>query len=918
MHSGDRPLTNGFGARSDPKRSLIVMGLLVAALVGLLLPSGFAYSGDRSTGLISSASGSAIRPASLPTPIQHVFEIMMENEGTGVIVGTGGQPYENGLANTYAWAGTSYYAMCHPSAPNYLALSSGQTLQCGSDAYNSYGVNNIGNLLQTQALSWVAYAESMPSACATHDSGNYAVRHNPIAYYSDLSGTCAAHDLPIANLVTSYPYSTTPPAWTYIAPNLLNDGHDTGAAYGDNWLSTFIPKLIAQPWFASTVIFIVYDECANQPNCKTGPGGGPVALLAVSPFSQGVGALSATNNHLNLLSTQEWLLGLPCTGSGGDCSAAPITGLFNFGNGSAPLASAGASPSSGVAPLPVQFTGSASGGSPPYGYAWSFGDGARSTLQSPAHTYASPGNYTASLTVNDSAGKQGTASVRVSVTNSSGPLIASASSNTSRGAAPLAVQFSGGASGGSVPYTYSWTFGDGASASVRNPAHTYALPGNFTAMITVIDGVGSHASSSILETVTTSGPLRTNATANVTQGPAPLFVKFFSSPSGGTPPYLYNWSFGDGSYSAHGWPSHEFVSNGNFSVVPRASEANGTSATALLSIRVGPGLTPLTIAPTGTPANGNAPLTVQFQSAAHGGVSPYTYAWAFADGGGSTASAPQHTYSTPGTYDSTLQVTDNSGAEVRGTLLITVNSAVGALNGTLAANATWSLASAAVQFTSALNGGSPPYLYLWNFGDGDVVPGPSNVSHVFHRAGVFNVSVTASDSLNRTWTGGWVVHVFPTLMISLTVSPSLVTPGEAVGVSAKATGGSGGTMFAWTLNGGPYGGNVSSFRWVPANPGSFTFQVTIRQLHGIEGSDSLKVTVAPAGVAYTSGFSWVTPGVGAIAVGSALVAILFVATSAIVVVRQRANRRWFYRSAVLALESVRKARKGIERNSSAP
>ena len=50
---------------------------------------------------------------------------------------------------------------------------------------------------------------------------------------------------------------------------------------------------------------------------------------------------------------------------------------------------------------PVQFTGSADGGYPPYSYHWDFGDDETSEEQSPTHKYTAAGNYTVTLTVTD-------------------------------------------------------------------------------------------------------------------------------------------------------------------------------------------------------------------------------------------------------------------------------------------------------------------------------------------------------------------------------------------------------------------------------------------------------------------------------------------------------------------------------------
>lgn len=77
---------------------------------------------------------------------------------------------------------------------------------------------------------------------------------------------------------------------------------------------------------------------------------------------------------------------------------------------------------------------------------------------------------------------------------------------------------------------------------------------------------------------------------------------------------------------------------------------------------------------TGTPDNGNSPLTVTFSSAGSldldGTIA--SYLWDFGDGATSTSANPQHTYSLPGNYVATLTVTDNLGAGTSNTVAIEV------------------------------------------------------------------------------------------------------------------------------------------------------------------------------------------------------------------------------------------------------
>lgn len=67
-----------------------------------------------------------------------------------------------------------------------------------------------------------------------------------------------------------------------------------------------------------------------------------------------------------------------------------------------PGAEFSADPTSGLAPLAVQFTDASTGS--PSSWSWDFGDGSTSTAQLPHHVYDTPGTYTVSLTVTNASG----------------------------------------------------------------------------------------------------------------------------------------------------------------------------------------------------------------------------------------------------------------------------------------------------------------------------------------------------------------------------------------------------------------------------------------------------------------------------------------------------------------------------------
>jgi PKD repeat protein len=172
-----------------------------------------------------------------------------------------------------------------------------------------------------------------------------------------------------------------------------------------------------------------------------------------------------------------------------------------------PKALASASPTSGNAPLAVNFTGSNS--SDPDGsivsYAWNFGDGTSSASANPQHTYNAAGSYTATLTVTDNGGLTNSASVVIAVTTApvNQPPRAVASANPASGVAPLTVNFTGVNSNdpdGSI-VSYAWNFGDGTSSTLANPQHTYNAAGSYTATLTVTDNGGLAHSAAVTITV---------------------------------------------------------------------------------------------------------------------------------------------------------------------------------------------------------------------------------------------------------------------------------------------------------------------------------------------------------------------------------------------------------------------------------
>jgi len=249
------------------------------------------------------------------------------------------------------------------------------------------------------------------------------------------------------------------------------------------------------------------------------------------------------------------------------------------------------------------------------------------------------------------------------------PLSVSASATPMSGNVPLAVAFRATVSAGSPPYTYSWTFGDGATSSSPNPSHTYTRPGTYVAQLTVGDSLASTASGDVTIVVTVQ-PLIATAQANPTEGDAPLDVSFSVTVSGGLAPYTYQWMFGDGSAGTTQSVVHRYSAPGTYGAQVTVRDSLGSSVSSSVSVLVRPSAPQVSML--ASLQSGVAPLTISFSATITGGVRPDSYAWDFGDGRTSTEESPSHRYDTTGTYIVTVTTTDALGRTTTDTETIDV------------------------------------------------------------------------------------------------------------------------------------------------------------------------------------------------------------------------------------------------------
>ena len=341
---------------------------LLAALGGLVLVAA------------SVPAGTAAASAAVPS-IRHVFVIVLENESASTTFGAASPaPY---LAKTLTAQGAylpNYYGVGHESNDNYIAMISGQAPnvenQADCQSYDdfepgtigSYGqavgtgcvypatVPTIASQLTGAGFTWRDYNEDMgatparESAVCGHPALNsqdgtqsataqdeYATRHNPFVYFHaiiDDTTLCDDNVVNLDELPQDLATASATANYTFITPDLCDDGHDApcadgepgGLAQADTFLRTWVPRITGSPAFKqSGLLIITFDEAATSDTSSccgeiagpgspepgiNGPGGGRVGAVLLSPCIAPGTVSNTPYNHYAMLGSVENLFGL--------------------------------------------------------------------------------------------------------------------------------------------------------------------------------------------------------------------------------------------------------------------------------------------------------------------------------------------------------------------------------------------------------------------------------------------------------------------------------------------------------------------------------------------------------------------------------------------------------------------------------
>jgi phosphatidylinositol-3-phosphatase len=278
-------------------------------------------------GLLANLGRRPAQPAAAARPRAptHLVLMVEENHEFGQVIGSRRAPFLNRLA-----AGTlltNYYAVGHPSLPNYLALTGGDTFGVHSDCTRcQLRATSLVDQLEAAGISWKAYYRDLPApgASVAHADA-YTINVDPFLHFDHVRTPPArSHKVvPLGQLDADLAANRLP-RFAVVAPDLRHDMHSGSMAAGDRFLRHLYDRLVASPAWPDTRLVLTFDEGTSRHGIQAGHGGGQVATVVIGAGVP-AGVRDATPyDHYALLRSIERLYRLPALRHAADPTVATI------------------------------------------------------------------------------------------------------------------------------------------------------------------------------------------------------------------------------------------------------------------------------------------------------------------------------------------------------------------------------------------------------------------------------------------------------------------------------------------------------------------------------------------------------------------------------------------------------------------
>ncbi|MBX8643895.1 MAG: PKD domain-containing protein [Thermoplasmata archaeon] len=416
----------------------------------------------------------------------------------------------------------------------------------------------------------------------------------------------------------------------------------------------------------------------------------------------------------------------------------------------------------------------------------------------------------------------------------------SASASTTTADVGYSITFSSSPSGGTSPYTYSWTIGGTQVSTSQDFSYSFSSAGSYTVTVTVTDSLGETYSASVSVTINNNPAVSVSNNQNPTD--VGNSVTFTASESGGTGTISYAWTVNGASEGSGSTLSYSFSSSGSYTIEVTVTDGDGHTASASLTETVYSDPS-VSISSSQNPTDvGNS---VTFTASPSGGSGSYTYQWYLNDNAvsGATSSTYTTSFSSSGTNSIYVIIKDGVGnSATSSTLDETVNadpsvSVSSSQNPTDVGNT--------VTFTATGSGGTGSYSYQWYL-NGAAVSGATSSTYTtsFGSSGSDSVYVILTDGIGNTATSSTLtetVNADPTVSISSSQNPT--DAGNSVTFTASASLGTSPFSYAWYVNSATQSSTSQSLDYTFSSPGTYYVNVTVKDSLGDSSSYSFSETV---------------------------------------------------------------------------
>jgi len=274
------------------------------------------------------ASSTSDTQISTPTPsasvpnFDHIVIITFENKDYNSVIGNLFMPNYNWWAGKYTLL-TQFYAVTHPSLPNYLAMIGGDTFNISTDCYGCFiDAESLPDLIEASGRSWKTYQEGMQTPCGlgSQDEADYLQKHNPFVYFDPIrldQERCKEHVVSFKQLKSDTDANTLP-NFIFITPDMCHIAHDCNLYKSDIWLGRLMRRLIPalEKDGSNYLVVLTWDEGQDNASCcgLAQHAGGRIPVVLISPHVKSHYRDATPYTHYSLLKTISKAWGLPYLG----------------------------------------------------------------------------------------------------------------------------------------------------------------------------------------------------------------------------------------------------------------------------------------------------------------------------------------------------------------------------------------------------------------------------------------------------------------------------------------------------------------------------------------------------------------------------------------------------------------------------